>query len=312
MADAFSPVRPWNRIRCDVMGHSSFAILSDRTVFRVSGADTHHCLDGLATVDAPRSGEAARFGALLSPQGKILFEFFMVADGDDVFLDTPAELSEAFLKRLSMYKLRANVGVTDVSNVLDVAVFWKGEAPEGPDMIVFSDPRAPGLGARALLTKAEDPGAAGFAKATEADYHAHRIALAVPEGGKDYPFGDTFPHDADYDQLGAVDFKKGCFVGQEVVSRMEHRGTARKRVVGISFDGAAPAADAAVVAGEKTIGTIGSTAGGRGLAMVRLDRAARAVADGGAITADGVTLTLVKPEWARFDWPPSSGSGEAA
>ena len=134
-------------------------------------------------------------------------------------------------------------------------------------------------------------------------YEAHRIALGVPRGGFDFIYGDAFPHETDMDQLAGVDFAKGCYVGQEVVSRIEHRGTARKRVVPIAFDGIAPEAGMPVTAGEKALGTLGSTAAGRGLAMLRLDRVEDALAAGTPLVAGHITIRLVRPDWARFAWP---------
>jgi folate-binding protein YgfZ len=136
-----------------------------------------------------------------------------------------------------------------------------------------------------------------------ADYEAHRIALGVPRGGLDFIYGDAFPHETDMDQLNGVDFDKGCFIGQEVVSRMEHRGLARTRIVPIAYEGFAPDAGAAVTAAEKPVGTFGSSAKGRALALVRLDRAADALAAGHDLVAGSATLRLVKPDWARFAFP---------
>lgn len=141
------------------------------------------------------------------------------------------------------------------------------------------------------------------------DYEAHRIALGVPHGGLDFSYGDAFPHEADMDQLRGVDFTKGCFIGQEVVSRMEHRGGARRRIVPVTYDGFAPQPGAAVTAGEKPIGTFGSSSDGRALAMLRLDRAEDALAAGHELVAGATTLHLVKPGWARFSFP---GEGETA
>src|SRR5262249_16678654 len=121
--------------------------------------------------------------------------------------------------------------------------------------------------------------------------------------GLDFIYSDAFPHEADMDQLGGVDFDKGCFIGQEVVSRMAHRGTARNRAVPVAYDAFAPEAGVPVMAGERQVGTMGSSAGGRGMAMLRLDRVADALAAGIALTAGGVTLRPEKPEWARFAWP---------
>ncbi len=136
-----------------------------------------------------------------------------------------------------------------------------------------------------------------------AAYEAHRIALGVPSGGLDFAYGDAFPHEADMDQLHGVDFQKGCYVGQEVVSRVEHRGSARTRVIPVAFDGVAPATGSAVTAAGRSLGTMGSSAGHRGLALLRLERVDDALAAGAALTAGHVSLRLVKPAWARFAFP---------
>jgi folate-binding protein YgfZ len=140
-------------------------------------------------------------------------------------------------------------------------------------------------------------------EATEAEYDARRIALGVPEGGVDFAFGDAFPHDADMDQLGGVDFKKGCYIGQEVVSRMEHRGTARRRFVIATGASPLPDAGTAVMAGERAVGTLGSHAGATGIALVRLDRVKEAMDARLPIIAGGTTLSLSLPPWAKFGWP---------
>jgi folate-binding protein YgfZ len=137
-------------------------------------------------------------------------------------------------------------------------------------------------------------------------YEAHRIALGIPRGGLDYGYGDAFPHEADMDQLSGVDFQKGCYVGQEVVSRMEHRGTARTRAVPVRYEGAAPASGTAIVAGDRALGTMGSAAAGRGIALLRLDRVADAISGGDTLTAGGVPIRPIKPEWARFAFPGES------
>jgi tRNA-modifying protein YgfZ len=125
----------------------------------------------------------------------------------------------------------------------------------------------------------------------------------VPRGGVDFIYGDAFPHETDMDQLGGVDFAKGCYVGQEVVSRMEHRGTARTRAVSVTYEGFAPEPGATVMAGDKPVGTLGGTAGGHGVALIRLDRAADALASGTPLIAGTTELHLVKPDWAHFAWP---------
>ena len=139
-------------------------------------------------------------------------------------------------------------------------------------------------------------------------YHAHRIALGVPEGGKDFLFNDTFPHEALMDQLNGIDFDKGCYIGQEVVSRMQHRGTARTRIVPVVYeDGFTAEPWSEVTAGERRLGKVGTGANGRGLVMIRLDRAADALAAGETIRAGGMPVRIEKPGFIGFPFP-----GEAA
>src|SRR5262245_138466 len=170
----------------------------------------------------------------------------------------------------------------------------------------YPDPRLPALGVRIMLPPhlvAEAAGDLG-ANLTDAEsYEAHRIALGVPRGGLDFTYADAFPHEADMDQLNGVDFEKGCYVGQEVVSRVEHRASARSRVVPIAYDEFSPLPGLPVTAGGKQIGLLGSTAKGRGLALMRLDRIADALAGGVPLEAGGITIRAVKPDWAKFNWP---------
>jgi folate-binding protein YgfZ len=271
----------------------------------VSGADAGTFLDGLITCDIDKvSPGAARLGALLTPQGKILFDFlvFFTPEPDGGYwLDVAKPQAADLAKRLGFYKLRAKVVVEDWSDRLVVVAGW-GDAPPPATAQVSTDPRLAELGWRAVLPA---PEAAELAVGGgEEAYHAHRISLGVPEGGKDFPFGDTFPHEALMDQLAGVDFDKGCYVGQEVVSRMQHRGTARTRIVPVAYpDGAAVAPGEDVTAGEKTLGKTGSVAGGHGLVMIRLDRARDALSAGEPILAGGHPVRLAKPDWIRFEFP---------
>lgn len=287
------------------------ARLADRGVVRVSGEDAGKLLQGVITGDMERlSEQPAIHAALLTPQGKILFDFFVVRVADGFLLETAADRTADLAKRLAMYKLRAKVEIGDVSADYRVLVLW-GEAPgsagDAAATVSFEDPRLPALGLRVLAEARslwDDAAATDGTAATPEDYHAHRIALGVPEGGKDYAFGDVFPHEADLDQLAGVSFTKGCFVGQEVVSRMQNRATVRKRIVPVT--GGAPLRPGAEInAGAATIGTVGSAAGNEALALVRLDRAAEAAAKGEKLTAGGVAITLRKPEWARFELAPA-------
>jgi len=293
------------------------ALLPDRGVVKVAGSDAAKFLNGLVTADLGKVTPAvACFAALLTPQGKIIVDFIVAmaeaADGDDFFLDCPRALAGTLAERLHFYKLRAKVTVEDLSAALGVLAFWPGSGATDCGLC-FADPRLPDLGGRCLLPPdlaGEAAAELGAALVAADAYEAHRIALGVPRGGLDFIYGDAFPHEADMDQLHGVDFEKGCFVGQEVVSRIEHRASARTRVVPVAYDGAAPAAGAAVLAGERNVGMMGSAANGLGLAALRLDRVEEALAGGAALVAGGIPLNLVKPAWARFAFPGEAKAAE--
>ncbi len=288
------------------------AVLEDRGVVSVAGADAEKLLGGLVTNDmallAERlDGPPALYAALLSPQGKILFDFLIVRVAGGVLLDVARDKAGELVKRLTLYKLRAAVEIRDVSAEHAVGALW-GPAPVSTGATVgahiFADPRFSPLGLRVLAdvrSVAEVFVATGAGAAEAEAYHAHRIGLGVPEGGKDYAFGDTFPHEALLDQLHGVSFTKGCFVGQEVVSRMQHRATVRKRVVSVIGEAPLPPGPLPVLAGEREIGQLGSVAGERGLALLRLDRVADAARAGVPLTAGGVALTVEVAPFATFE-----------
>ena len=291
------------------------ALLADRGVVRVAGEDASRLLQGVITADMELlSAQPAVHAALLTPQGKILFDFFVVKVPGGFLLETAADKAADLAKRLTMYKLRAKADIQDRSAAYRAFAAW-GSAPShvggAGETHIFPDPRLGALGWRGLTDARLVSGiasAVGGLDASAEDYHAHRIALGVPEGGKDYAFGDTFPHEADFDQLNGVSFSKGCFVGQEVVSRMQNRASARKRVVPVAAD-ATLTPGAEVKAGAAVIGSVGSVAGTQALALVRLDRAAEAAAKGDRLTAGGVAITLRKPQWATFDLAPAATAG---
>ncbi len=286
------------------------ALLPDRGVVKVAGDDARRFLNGLATNDMDKVGPGhAIFTALLTPQGKIIVDFIAAEagpdDGGDFFLDCPRALAAALVEKLHFYKLRAKITVEDLSQALGVMAAWEG-AGLSDFGLAYADPRLPALGARTILPPdlAAEAAADLGATLTDADaYDAHRIALGVPRGGMDFAYGDTFPHEADMDQLAGVDFDKGCYIGQEVVSRVEHRSSARSRILPIGYDAFAPPYGLPVMAGEKQAGTLGSTAKGRGLALLRLDRVADALESGTPLDAGGIAIHVVKPAWAKFAWP---------
>jgi len=293
------------------------ALLVDRGVVKVAGDDARTFLHGLVSADMLELHPgAARFCALLTPQGKIIADFIVTEapanEGGGFFLDVPRERVKALVDKLNLYKLRSRVMVEDLSEVLGVLAAWSG-AGAASTGLAYPDPRLPALGIRIMTPPHRAADAAAGLGATLVDaeqYEAHRIALGIPRGGVDFGYGDAFPHEADMDQLGGIDFAKGCYVGQEVVSRMEHRGITRTRAVAVGYDGAAPHAGTAITAGGRQVGTMGSAAGGRGLALLRLDRVTEALSHGEELVAGEVQLRPIKPDWARFAFPDSAKAAE--
>jgi hypothetical protein len=285
------------------------ALLPDRGVIKVAGDDARRFLNGLVSNDMAKVAPGtARFAALLTPQGKIIVDFIVAEavpdDGGGFFLDCPRALAATLKDKLAFYKLRAKVTVDDLSEVLGVMAVWDGVGLSEYGLS-YADPRLPPLGNRTIMPPDLVAEAAVDLGATLSDaeaYQAHRIALGVPRGGEDFAYGNAFPHEADMDQLGGVDFQKGCYVGQEVVSRVEHRGSARSRVVPVAYE-FAPISGLPVMAGEKEVGTLMSTTKGHGLAMMRLDRVADALAAGTPLLCGNLNIKLVKPDWASFTWP---------
>ncbi len=282
------------------MSTVKLAHLENRGIIRISGADTVKLLDGIVTNNLVRlDDQPAIHSGLLSPQGKIQFDFFLVREGDDLLLETHRDKIPSLIQRLTLYRLRADVTFEDQSEQLAVMAAW-GDPVDAPGgVLAFPDPRNAKLGQRLIMPAERIPEIPGESL-TEADYHAHRIAIGIPEAELDYGLGDAFPHEALYDELASVDFKKGCYVGQEVVSRMQHRGTARKRVVPVTASSTLETGTD-IMAGEATIGTIGSVADGSGLALIRLDRAHEASEKAVPLTAANVELTINKPDWMTLD-----------
>lgn len=256
-------------------------------MLRVEGEDAPRFLHGLLTADVDRLAEgAAVYAALLSPQGRILSDMFVFRQRGGFLIDCAVSQREALLKRLGLYRLRARVTI-GADEGLRVGV----SPVEPAEALRFADPRCAALGWR-FLTSMEGP-------ATE-DYEAARIALGLADSDADLGSGEFFPHEANLDQLGGVSFTKGCYVGQEVVSRMEHRGTARSRILPVSLDGPATETGMPVRSGDKQVGTMLSSSGAMALALIRLDRLAEADRP---LLADTVTVTVLRPRWARFEVP---------
>ncbi len=260
--------------------------LKDRALIKVAGPDWRGFLQGLVTQDVEtlRAGEA-RFAALLTPQGRLLYDLFLIGrssvdGGEDCLIDCQADVRDALLQRLTIYRLRAKVEIT----LLDAPVMalWGGLAPAAG---WIADPRLPALGFRGY-DLAAPPGAS---LADEATYARHALDLGVP-GPADWGSDKTYPIEANFDLLNGIDFKKGCFVGQETTSRMKRRGTVKTRMLPITFDGAPPDAGSELLNGSLRAGEVLSGSAGRAMAALRLDRL-----DGDLALADGRA--------SRPDWP---------
>jgi folate-binding protein YgfZ len=282
------------------MSANHITILADRGVVSVGGEDARGFLDNLITNDMDGlDSQPAIHGALLTPQGKILFEFFVVRQAGGFLLDTPRATVADLLKRLAIYRLRAKVSLDDLSPSHTIVASWGGPPPDVPQAIRYPDPRHAGMGDRLIVPSAA---AETLAAADEgaAAYDRHRIALGVPDPGRDYTLGDTFPHEAGFDRFAGVSFTKGCFVGQEVVARMQHKTVVRKRVVRITAEAPlTPGADIRI--GEIAIGRVGSVDGASALALLRLDRAVEAAAKGQTLTAGTVPITVEAAALAAYD-----------
>lgn len=283
------------------------AFLPDRGVIKVAGEDARNFLNGLITTDVDKLKPGlGRFGALLTPQGKIIVDFLVTeapaGHGGGFLIDCPKALADGLATKLKFYKLRAKVSVENLSDDLGVLAAWNGQPAAHPDLS-FADPRHGELGTRILTPenlKQKLSDLIGAELVDAAAYEAHRIALGVPRGGLDFMYSDAFPHETNMDRLAGVDFDKGCYVGQEVVSRMQHRGTARTRSVKVLLDDLSPELGVSVLAGDKPVGTMGSSAQGKGIALVRIDRVADALDAGQPLTAGGLAVRLAEPEVVRI------------
>jgi len=257
--------------------------LPQRTLIRLSGPDTLALLERTVTnrVQDWAAGEA-RYGALLTPQGKIISDYTALKTDDGVLLDVHEDAAENLMKRLKMFRLRAavEIGVDET-----LAPVIREDAP--------ADPRSPALPGRVYMPVAE----AGE-RLAGADWRARAIAAGVPEWGADYRAAEVFPTDINMDVMGGVDYRKGCFVGQEVASRMKRRGKIRKRTLPVEGEALEAGAD---ILASAPIGTVTSVAGGIGLALVRTDRLAKALAEGAALTCSGAPVTFDLPEWAQAE-----------
>jgi folate-binding protein YgfZ len=264
------------------------AILESRALVAVGGAVWRDFLQGLITQDVETlaPGEA-RFGALLTPQGRLLYDLFVVGRDEGCWLDVEAAHRDAVIQRLTMYRLRAKVEIAKDETPVSILFSAEGSpaAPSEPGWV--RDPRLPELGWRGYGA----PAPVGAVSGTEAEREDQKLRLGVP-GPADWGSEKTYPIEANFDLLNGIDFKKGCFVGQETTSRMKRRGQVKSRMLPIRFEGPAPAAGTEILAGELRAGEVLSGREGGAMALVRLDRIA-----GADLTADGRPVRVERPGW---------------
>ncbi len=280
--------------------------LESRGVIAVSGEQRVAFLQGIVTNDVRRLGpERALYAALLTPQGKYLFDFFMIAESERILLDCEAARRDDLMRRLMLYRLRARVEITDVTGeravwaILDAApAGLPGEAGAAQRLaggIVCRDPRTSEIGWRAILPADVVP---AYPAGGTAQYEARRIALGLPDGSRDLEVGKTLALEADFDLLGAIDFDKGCYIGQEITARTKHRGKVRRRLLPIEVAGSeVPAPGMAVMAGETRVGEIRSVRGTSAIALLRLDDIAAAPAL--TLEGDGRPVRIRRPDWTQ-------------
>jgi folate-binding protein YgfZ len=294
----------------------SFYLLPEsRGLLAIAGEDKVGFLQGLVSNDVAKAGPArALYSAFLTPQGKYLHDFFLAEAGGSFYIDCEAGRREDLKRRLSLYKLRSKVTVADATASHAVALLFGNDAlvrlglgPEPGSAIPFGggvayvDPRLPALGARAVLPRdgaAAVLEAAGFASGEDADYDRRRMALGVPDGSRDLPVEKAILLENGFDELHAIDWDKGCYLGQELTARTRYRGLVRKRLLPVAIDGPTPAPGTPVMLNDKEAGEMRSAIEGIGLALLRLEHVEGDPAP--TLRAGDATLTAKKPDWIRL------------
>ncbi len=287
------------------MAPRRYLALTDRALIRLTGDDARRLLQDVISSDIEKIAPGiAIHAALLTPQGKYLHDFFAFAHAQAIHLDCEAERRDDLMRRLKRYRLRASVGLENEDSLHLFALLGDGvREMAGPFAggLVYADPRLAELGARAALPEGGVAAleTAGLAPAARDDYERLRIGRGVPDGSRDLVVDKALLLENGFDELGGVDFEKGCYVGQEVTARMKHRGLVRKRLLPVEIDGPAPAPGTAVRRGEVTVGEMRTSIGGRGLALLRLEDAERATAGEVELWAGDARIHPRKPDWMR-------------
>ncbi|NKE45006.1 folate-binding protein YgfZ [Roseomonas frigidaquae] len=268
-------------------------LLTGRGVVEVAGPDRVGFLQGLVSNDVAAAGPGrAVWAALLTPQGKWLADFFILAEAERLLLDAEAAQVPLLVQRLSRFRLRAKVTLRDASADFTVLAGWGGAVPP-PGTLSAPDPRLPEAGWRALVAQQV------AADATEADYDLHRLRLGLPDGSRDLEPEKSVLLEGGFDELGGVSWTKGCYMGQELTARTKYRGLLKRRIIPVRVEGGLPPAGTPVLRDGVEVGVMRSARDGHGLALLRLD----AVAPGVTLTADGALLTPFVPGWMKLPVP---------
>jgi len=287
-----------------------YSALPTRGVIEVTGEDRVEFLQGLVSNDVTKATAGhAIYAALLTAQGRYLFDFFIIARGDALYIDTEAARLPDLQRRLSIYKLRAKVALSDAGARFAVAAAWgdgtaqalglsdAGAAKEFSGGVAYLDPRLASLGARFLLPHESNNALAqaGFAAADAEAYDRHRLALGVPDGTRDFTPEKTLPMESGFDEMNGIDWQKGCYMGQELTARMKHRALVKKRLFSVAIEGGIAAPGTEITQGGREAGEMLSMRDGRGLALLRLE----AVENGGDFKAGDASIRPQKPDWLK-------------
>ncbi len=295
------------------MGRANFVVLEDRGILAVSGPDRRSFLQGLVSNDVEKvATERAVYAAFLTAQGKYLHDFIMVEQGDAIWLDAERARLADLKRRLSIYRLRAKVEITERPDLAVAAVFGDGALaalglPAEPGAarpleagVALADPRLAELGARIIADRGRLTRLPQLQEADFAAYDRHRLALGIPDGSRDLVPDKTILLEAGFEELNGVDWQKGCYIGQELTARTKYRGLIKKRLFPVHIDGAMPEPGTIVMLDGKDAGEMRSSCDGLGLALLRLD----AVAESCSLSADAATLVPQRADWMRL---PSEG-----
>jgi folate-binding protein YgfZ len=295
------------------MQQAFFLLADQRGLVAVSGDDRAAFLQGLVSNDVSRvSADRAVYAALLTPQGRYLHDFFIAAIGDILYLDCEASRRDDLRRRLSIYRLRSKVTLADATADFAVALLYgvdlaarlglndePAAAKPWQGGVVYVDPRLPALGARAILPRphaGEILARAGLAPGNAADYDRLRLSLGVPDGSRDLPIEKAILLENGFDELHGIDWRKGCYMGQELTARTKYRGLVRKRLLPVEVDGPLPAPGTPVLAGDKEAGEMRSGIDGLGLALLRLEH----LDDGEGLRCGDSRLKPHRPSWANL------------